>query len=129
MDASDILAIAAITLVIITIIFQISFFIIQNLHARAAATNDAQLAKEMRSLLAQIGRIATGRERRGIQTNGSAGTYSRARHGADRVPLEPEILQELRDIRVRISSLERSLAGSSMTEEAEETLDNLDDDL
>ena len=122
MQVSDILALASITLVIITIIFQISFFIIQNVHARAAARNNARLVREMRTLLMQIGRAITGE---------AGGVPTAVRRGNEKVPtnqVNAELVRELRDIRSRINSLERSLS-ELLAEEPEERLEDLDEGL
>ena len=61
MDVSEILAVAAITLATIVVIFEAAFFVIRALHARAAAKNHAELAEEMRGFLEEIRRLTFGK--------------------------------------------------------------------
>ena len=61
MDLSEILAIAAIMLATIVVIFEAAFFIVRALHARAAAKDHAELAEEMRGFLEEIRRLTFGK--------------------------------------------------------------------
>ena len=101
MDIGSTLAIAAITLVVVTVIFETASFIIGTLQSRSIVRDSTDLAKEMHGLVGEIRTLTVGGQRAGEA--GEAGEV-------EAKPLVAGVISQLSDIKDHLGALERRLA-------------------
>ena len=98
MDIGSTLAIAAITLVVVTVIFETASFIIGTLQSRSIVRDSTDLAKEMHGLVGEIRTLTVGGHKAGEA-------------GEEEVePLVAGVISQLSDIKDHLGALERRLA-------------------